>query len=101
MTAVPPNDNQQNTEQAKIVGQYCKKPGHIIRDCRKRTRKEQEQRNDPSIQNTKHVTHSHHVHIANEQTILQKNAEVVPTQQIDQNGSNRVVQQTIEMMGKN
>ena len=30
MTAVPPNDNQQNTEQEKIVCQYCKKPGHVI-----------------------------------------------------------------------
>ena len=27
MTAVPPNDNQQNTEQTKIVCHYCKKPG--------------------------------------------------------------------------
>ena len=53
MTAVPPADNQQNTEQAKIVCRYCKKPGHVIRDCRKRSKKEQEQRNDPSIQNTK------------------------------------------------
>ena len=25
MTAIPPNDNQQNTEQAKIVCHYCKK----------------------------------------------------------------------------
>ena len=48
MTAVPPNDNQQNTEQTKVVCHYCKKPGHVIRDCRKRMRKEQEQRNDPS-----------------------------------------------------
>ena len=47
-TAVPPNDNQQNTEQTKVVCHYCKKPGHVIRDCRKRMRKEQEQRNDPS-----------------------------------------------------
>ena len=56
MTAVPPNDNQQNTEQTKIVWHYCKKPGHVIRDCRKRMRKEQEQRNDASIQNTKSST---------------------------------------------
>ena len=35
MTAVPPNDSQQNTEQTKVVCHYCKKPGHVIRDCRK------------------------------------------------------------------
>ena len=56
MTAVPPNDNQQNTEQTKIICHYCKKPGHVIRDCRKRMKKEQEQKNDPSIQNTKPLT---------------------------------------------
>ena len=53
MTAVPPNDNQQNTDQTKVVCHYCKKPGHVIRDCRKRMKKEQEQRNHPSNQNTK------------------------------------------------
>ena len=53
MTAVPPNDNQQNTEQPKIVNDYCKKPGHVIQDCRKRMRNEQEQRNAPSNQNMK------------------------------------------------
>ena len=56
MTAVPTNDNQHITEQAKIVCHYCKKPGHVIRGCRKRIRKEQEQRNDPSIQNIKPST---------------------------------------------
>ena len=55
-TAVPPNDNQQNTEQTKIVCHYCKKPGHVIRDCRKRIRKEQEQRNNPSTQKMKPST---------------------------------------------
>ena len=39
-----------------MVRHFCKKPGHVIRDCRKRLRKEQEQRNDPSIQNTKPST---------------------------------------------
>ena len=53
MTAVPPNDNQQNTEQTKVVCHYCKKAGHVIRECRKRIRKEQEQRNDPSTQKIK------------------------------------------------
>ena len=47
MIAIPPNENQQNTEQTKIVCHYCKKPGHVVRDCRKRVRKEQKQRNDP------------------------------------------------------
>ena len=40
MTAVPPNVNQQNTEQTKVVCHYCKKPGHVIRDCRKRMRRD-------------------------------------------------------------
>ena len=56
MTAVPPNDNQQNTEQTKVVCHYCRKPGHVIRECRKRMRKEQEQKNDPSTQKMKPST---------------------------------------------
>ena len=56
MIAIPPNENQQNTEKTKIVCHYCKKPGHVVRDCRKRIRKEQKQRNDHSIQNTKPST---------------------------------------------
>ena len=56
MTAVPPNDNQQNNEQTKVVCHYCKKPGHVFRECRRRIRKEQEQRNDPSNQNIKPST---------------------------------------------
>ena len=103
MTALSPNDNQQNTEQVKIVCLYCKKPGHVIRDCRNRMKKEQEQRNDPSIQNTKpptsksfepcpHCRQTHHP---------PENAGVVPMQQKDPNASNRSIQQTIEMMGKN
>ena len=56
MIAIPPNENQKNTEQTKIVCHYCKKPGHVVRDCRKRIRKEQKQRNDPFIQNMKPST---------------------------------------------
>ena len=56
MTALPPNDNQQNTEQTKVICHYCKKPGHVIRECRKRMGKEQEQRNDPPNQNIKPST---------------------------------------------
>ena len=56
MTAVPPNENQQNTEQSKVTCHYCKKPGHVIQDCRKEMRKEQEQRNDPPNQNIKPST---------------------------------------------
>ena len=55
-TAVPPNENQKNTEQTKVTCHYCKKPGHVIRDCRKRMRKEQEQRNDTPNQNIKPST---------------------------------------------
>ena len=53
MTTVPPNDNQQKTEQTKIVCYYRKKPGNGIRDCCKKTKKEKEQRSDPSIPKTK------------------------------------------------
>ena len=55
-TAVPLNDNQQNTEQTKIVHHYCEKQGHLIRECGERRIKEQKQRNDRSIQNTKPST---------------------------------------------
>ena len=56
MTVVPPNDNQQNTEQAIIVCHNCKTPGHVIIDCPKRMKKEQEQRKDLSNQNIKPST---------------------------------------------
>ena len=56
MTAVPPNDNKQNTEQTKVLCHCCKKQGHVFRDCRKGLRMEQEHGNDPSIQNTKSWT---------------------------------------------
>ena len=103
MTAVPPNDSQQNTEQTKVVCHYCKKPGHLIRDCRKRMRKEQEQRNDPSNQNIKPSTSKSFplVLIANGQTTLQKSVGPVPTQQTDPSGSNKNITQKIEMTGRN
>ena len=103
MTAVLPNYNQQKTEQAKTVCHYCKKPSHVIQDCRKRMRKEQEQRNDPSIQNTKpSKSRSFAPCLPCQRTNHPpKNAGVVPMQQIDPNTSNRSIQQKIEMMGKN
>ena len=53
MTAVPPNDIQQDMKQSKFICHYFKKPRNVIRDCRKKMKKEQEQRNDFSFQNTK------------------------------------------------
>ena len=41
LTAIPPKDNQLNTKQTKTVCHFFKKPGHVIRDCRKIMRKEQ------------------------------------------------------------
>ena len=56
MIVVPPENNQQNAEQNKTVCHCFKKRGHVIRECRKRIKNEQEQKNDPSIQNTKLLT---------------------------------------------
>ena len=57
MVTGPSNLNHHTvTEQTKVVCYYCKKPRHIIRDCRKRMRKEQEHRNDPPNQNIKPST---------------------------------------------
>ena len=102
MTAVPPNDNKQNTEQTKVVCHYCKKPGHVIRDCRKRMRKEQEQRNDSSNQNIKPSASKSFptVLIANGQTTLQKSVGAVPTQQTDPSGSNKNINQKIKNDGQ-
>ena len=54
--AILSNDNTQKTEQSKFVGHYCEKPGHVIRECHNRMKKEQEQRNDPSFLDTKPST---------------------------------------------
>ena len=51
--------------------------------------------------NLQHLNLSHHVLIASGQTILQKNVGVVPMPLTDPNDTNRSIQQTIEMMGKN
>ena len=95
MIAVPPIENQQNTEQTKNVCHYCKKPGHVVRDCRKRIRKEQEQRIDPFIQNMKSSTSKSFApcpHCQRTYHPPEKNVGVVPVQQIDPNGSNRSIQ---------
>ena len=42
ITAATLNGCQQNTERTKIVCQYLKKPGQVIRGCRKRLKQEQE-----------------------------------------------------------
>ena len=105
-TAVPPNDNQQNSEQSKIVCRYCKQSSHVIRYCSKMMKKEQEQRIDLSIsrskpQNLRHLYRLHTVLIANEQIILQKIAGTVPMPLIDPHSSNKTIQQTIGMKCKN
>ena len=55
-TAVSLKKNPQKTEQPKNIWHYCIKPGHVIKDCRKWMKKEQEKRNDPSLQITKPST---------------------------------------------
>ena len=50
--------------------------------------------------NLQQLNHLHHALISMEQTILQKNVGVVPMKQIDINGANKSIQQTIELIGK-
>ena len=52
-------------------------------------------------QGLRHPDHLYPVLIANKQTILPKNAGAAPMPLIDPNGSNKIIQQTIEMLGKN
>ena len=103
MTAVAQNDNQQNSEQTKIVCHYCTEPGLVTRDCRKRMKKELEQKNDPSIQNTRPSTSRSFAPCPHcqEKIFPQKNAGAVPMTLIDPNGSNSIIQQPIEIKGKN
>ena len=53
MTTVPPKKFAQKINQSIIVGHLCKKPGSIVRDCRKRMKKEQEQSKTLPFHNTK------------------------------------------------
>ena len=103
MTAVPTNDNQQNSEQTKMVRLSCKKLGHVIRDCRKRMKKEQEQEMilRPKTRNLQHLDHLHPLLIAKGHILLHKDVGAVPMPLIDPNGSNEIIKQTIQMMGKN
>ena len=56
MTAEPPNDNTKKLKNLKSLANYCKKPGHVIRECRKRKKMERLERNDPSTRNSKPLT---------------------------------------------
>ena len=102
MTTVPLNDNQQNTEQTKVVCHYCKKPGHVIRECRKRIRKEQEQRNEPSTQKMKPSTSKSYAPCPHCQRTNHppERVGVVLMPLTDLNGSNRPIKKAIAMTGK-
>ena len=102
MTAVPPNDNQQTTEQTKMVCQYCKRPGHLIRDSCKRMKKNRSEETIPRSKTRyfRRLNQLHPVLLVNEQIILQKNFGAVLMPLIDPNGSNRIIQQMLEMMAK-
>ena len=72
-----------------------------MRDCRKRTKKEQEQRNDPSTENTKPSTSESFVPNPHcQRTNHPPEVGVVPMPQIDPKDSIRNIQQTIEILGK-
>ena len=100
MIAVPPKYNQQNTEQTEIVCHYCRKPGHVIRDCRKLVKEEQGQRSDPSIQNTILSTSKSFAPCPYCQRTNQspESGLMLPT---NPNGSNKIFSQIFGKMGKN
>ena len=66
-------------------------------------KKEQEQRKDPSIQNTGPPTSICFALCPQCQRRIHpsENVGVVPMSLMDPNGSNRIIQQTIQMMDKN
>ena len=103
MTAVPSKDNPQETEQLKIVCQNCEVPGHVTSDCNKGVKKEEEQRKEPSFQNTKFwiLKRLQLVHFSNEKITFQKSAgtELMPL--TDLNSSNKTNQQTTGKKGNN
>ena len=56
MTAVPQMTINKTLNKLKLYAMFAKKSGHVPRDCRERMKKEQEQGNDPSSQNTEPST---------------------------------------------
>ena len=56
MTAASLHNKTEKTEKPKSVCLYCEKPVHFFRDCRKRIKKQQEQRIEPLVQNVRPST---------------------------------------------
>ena len=54
----------------------------------------------PKTRNLQHLDHLHPVLFANEQIILRKNVGSVPRHLIQRNGSNKAIQRTVVMKGK-
>ena len=78
ITTVPLNDNQQITEQTKIVCHYCKKPSHVVIDCREKRKKNRGKEMILRIKKTRNLRHPDDLHtviIANEQNANKKMLE--------------------------
>ena len=102
-TAVPPNDNQQNTEQTKVVCHYCKNQATLLESVVKGWKRNRSKEMIPrsKTKNLWHLNHLHPVLVTNEKNHPPENVAVFPMPLKDPNDSSRITQQTIEVMGKN
>ena len=75
-------DNENQTDLSKTSSLYCKKLGHLIKDCRKKISWEQEPKQDPNqkLKNKAIPRHTLLVHNVKGPTIHQKNVAIVRRQ---------------------
>ena len=75
-------NKQTQPQQQQTISRHCKKPGHMLNECRKRIRKEQEQQGEKTAQNQPQK-HTHLVYTAKELSTEQTCAGMAQTRILD------------------